>query len=337
MAENLHKAKKAKNDEFYTLLKDIETEINNYIEYDKDVFRDKVVLCPCDDHNWSNFTKYFVANFDALGLKKLISTSYAKSSGSEKVDDFEMNSENYDENKTKEHGKLFVLERDEHGQKGKLEFKGYLEGDGDFRSEEVKQLRDMSDAIVTNPPFSLFIEFMEWLVEANKEFLIIGPKNAITYKEVFPLIKNNCIWLGVNMVKRFRKPDETYQEFGNIGWYTNLEHNQRHEKMELMSRKDNLKFNTKFIKHLQKLGLNDYPKYDNYDAIDVKYVSAIPEDYDGVMGVPITFLDKYNPEQFEIIGQMANTHVDENNMGYPFVNGKKMYARIIVKRKSHEK
>lgn len=320
MAENLHKAKKAKNDEFYTLLKDIETEINNYIEYDKDVFRDKVVLCPCDDHNWSNFTKYFVANFDALGLKKLISTSYAKSSGSEKVDDFELNSENYDENKTKEHGKLFVLERDEHGQKGKLEFKGYLEGDGDFRSDEVKKLRDTSDVIVTNPPFSLLIDYVAWLMETDKKFIFWANNNCIACKEIFPLIKENKIWLGglsnntcyYKIPDTYEKWDEEYTKKMNdgnhyakvpaISTFTNIDLAKRHIELTLMTRRENLKYNKKIIKHLERLGLNDYPKYDNYDAIDVKYVSAIPSDYYGVMGVPITFLDKFNPAQFYILG-----------------------------------
>lgn len=328
--ENLHSAKDAKNDEFYTRYNDIEAEMNAYVEFDPDVFRDKTVLLPCDDPEWSNFTKYFAANFTRFGLKKLISTSYAKSAGSQQLTLFEQESPLYDADKHDTHGKVFTLTRDanESGtiDTDDIEFSGYLEGDGDFRSAEVTALRDEADIIVTNPPFSLFREFLAWILEAGKQFVILGNMNAITYKEVFPHLKDNEIWLGyksLNQDMYFDVPDERKEwllankkegsaykiidgvvmgRLASACWFTNLDHGKRHQPILLDTMEHNLKFNKKLQKKLEKdYGAIQYPHYDNYDAIEVPFVEAIPSDYDGVMGVPITFLDKYNPDQFEII------------------------------------
>ncbi len=309
-------AKKAKNDEFYTQYDDIQSEINAYIEYDPDVFRDKTVLLPCDDPEYSNFTKFFAQNFENFGLKKLISTSYAyESKALESVYQlsfFEEQSPQFDPKKTKVKGKIFTLTRDGNQSSGidiaDLEWR-YLEGDGDFRSAEVAQLREEADFIITNPPFSLFREFLAWVLEADKKFIIIGNKNSITYKEVFPLIKENKIWIGRRNVNEdiwFEVPQGAPYEKIVDGikvkhimgcWFTNVEHGKRHEPLRLMTMADNLRFS----KH-EKIKEQGYLKYDNYDAIDVPYVDAIPGDYMGAMGVPITFVGQYCPEQFEIIG-----------------------------------
>lgn len=313
---NLGAAKTAKNDEFYTQYLDIQKEINAYIEYNPDVFRDKTVLLPCDDPEWSNFTKFFVENFEMLGLKKLISTSYAIES--KKIAEwepslFETEAPQYDADKSRTHGKIFVLKGDADGNgridSGDLQWK-YLEGDGDFRSDEVKDLRDEADVIVTNPPFSLFREFLAWIVEAGKQFLIVGNQNAITYKEVFPLIKSNKMWLGKGFTggaAHFYSPYEDKAVAGDhkdgmirvsgVTWFTSLDHGHRHDELQLMSERDNIKYS----RHKEVKGIG-YHKYDNYDAIDVPFTDAIPSDYLGKMGVPITFLDKYCPDQFEIIG-----------------------------------
>ena len=304
---NLGAAKRAKNDEFYTQYSDIEAEMNAYVEFNPDVFRGKTILLPCDDPKWSNFTKYFVANFERFGLKKLISTSYAKSAGSQQLTLFEQQSPLFDADKHDMHGKLFILERDMNssGRIGTddIKFSGCLEGDGDFRSAEVKALRDEADIIITNPPFSLFREFLAWVTDAGKKFAIIGNMNAITYKEVFPMLKDNETWLGFTHPKEFIQRNGTIKKFGNICWFTNLDHGQRHEPLLLDTMEHNLKFNKRLRKKLEKdYGKLEYPHYDNYDAIEVPFVEAIPSDYDGVMGVPITFLGKYNPEQFQIVG-----------------------------------
>lgn len=317
---NLGAAKSAKNDEFYTQYADIEKEINAYIEYNPDVFRGKTVLLPCDDPEWSNFTKYFAQNFETLGLKKLISTSYAVESKQYKegyqLTLFEEQSPNFDENKTRKNGKIFVLDHDTNNS-GRIDINDlewhYLEGDGDFRSNEVKALRDEADIIVTNPPFSLFREFLAWIVEADKQFVIIGNMNAITYKEVFPLIKENKLWLGNgfnagNAYFRIVGENRDYAsgvfdentglvKFRNCCWFTNIDHGRRHNPLSLMTMADNIKFS----KHKEIKG-KEYAHYDNYDAIEVPFTDAIPNDYEGVMGVPISFLDKYCPEQFEILG-----------------------------------
>ena len=318
---NLGAAKAAKNDEFYTQYADIQKEINAYLEYNPDTFRDKVVLLPCDDPEWSNFTRFFAQNFERLGLKRLISTSYAVESKRYKNYEpslFETESPLFDADKTRIKGKIFELNHDTN-QNGVIDIDDlewhYLEGDGDFRSEEVSKLRDESDIIVTNPPFSLFREFVAWIFEKDKLFLIIGNQGGIGYKEVFPLIQENRLWLGNGFNagnSYFGLPKElvrdyssgVYDEktglvkFRNCCWLTNLEHGRRHEPLKLMSMKDNIRYG----KHrdLQERGY--YYHYENYEAIDVPYTDAIPNDYDGIMGVPITFLDKYCPEQFEIIG-----------------------------------
>ena len=315
-------AKDAKNDEFYTQFHDIQKEINAYIEFNPEVFKDKTILLPCDDPEWSNFTKFFAQNFEKFGIKKLISTSYAADSKPKNIPYqltlFETESEEYDETITRSNGKIFTLTRDKNNS-GKIDIDDlewhYLKGDGDFRSQEVTKLRDEADFIITNPPFSLFREFLAWIMEANKQFLIIGNINCITYKEVFPLIKDNKTWLGNGMrrwISGFIVP-EAYELYGtearidedgnrivatnNCLWLTNIEHGRRHLPLALMTMEDNIKFS----KHKSIKG-KPYARYDNYDAIDDPFTDAIPSDYTGVMGVPITFLDKYNPEQFEIIG-----------------------------------
>ena len=355
--KNLHRAKKAKNDEFYTQYADIEKEMNAYLEYDPDVFRDKIILLPCDDPEWSNFTKYFAQNFDRFGIKKLISTSYAADS---KPDDivyqptlFEMDSPKYDEKKTRSHGKIFILERDKNKDKkidiNDLEW-NYLKGDGDFRSEEIKKLRNEADIIVTNPPFSMFREFLMWVIDGKKKFAMIGSMNAITYKEVFPLIKNNKIWLGNGFSHGnayFRIPKEAKTsyasgvfdektnlvKFRNCCWYTNIDHGRRHQPLKLMPMSDNLRYNKKLIKKLKdEYGVNTYPKYDNYDVIEVPYTDAIPSDYKEGMGVPISFLDRFCPDQFEIIWLDGPDQAKWYGSG-PSLNGKKVYRRIFIKHK----
>ena len=307
--ENLSNAKKQKNDEFYTQYEDIQKEINTYIEYDPDVFRGKTVLLPCDDPEWSSFTRFFAQNFENFGLKKLISTSYAAGSKPAEIPYqltfFESEAPQYDEKKTRSHGKIFALTRDKnktgHIDIDDLEW-SYLDGDGDFRSAEVTALRDEADIIVTNPPFSLFREFLSWITEADKQFTIIGNQNAITYKEIFPLIKSNKLWLGESIHsgdREFRVPDNyplmaagwRVDEAGNkyirvkgVRWFTNIEHGRRHQPLSLMTMTDNVKFSKH--KEIRNIG---YSKYDNYDAIEVPFTDAIPSDYDGIMGVPITF------------------------------------------------
>ena len=318
----LNNARAAKKDEFYTMFYDIELEMEAYLDYNPDVFRGKTLLLPCDDPESSNFTKYFAQNFEELGLKKLISTSYAINSKIIKAgiqtSFFETNSPKFDMSKTETNGKIFVLEKDITGD-GKINIDDlewdYLEGDGDFRSKEVTKLRDEADIIVTNPPFSLFREFLAWIVEANKQFIIIGNINCITYKEVFPLIKDNKVWLGYSIHsgdREFGVPDEypleasgwridengkKYIRVKGVRWYTNIDHGHRHNPIHLMSLSDNIKYS----KHKEVKGIG-YKQYDNYDAIEIPYTDAIPSDYKKMMGVPISFLDKYCPEQFEIVG-----------------------------------
>ena len=370
---NLANAKTAKNDEFYTQYADIQKEINAYLEYDPNVFRGKTVLLPCDDPEWSNFTKFFAQNFEAFGLKKLISTSYAVES--KKIKDweptlFETESPYYDADKSRTNGKIFVLDEDINSD-GRFNINDlhwkYLEGDGDFRSDEVKALRDEADIIITNPPFSLFREFMAWLTEADKSFIVIGNKNAITYKEIFPLIKNNIIWYGPSITggdREFMVP-KTYathssslriDEKGNkfirvpgVHWFTNIDHGRRHEPLPLMTMEDNILYS----KHKEIKG-KGYVHYENYEAIDVPYTDAIPSDYEGIMGVPISFLDRYCPEQFEIIGQTQgdsgkelglkpyprelkklNKSLRDGQLYYIDENGipQKPYARILIRKK----
>ena len=324
---NLTSAKTAKNDEFYTQYHDIEKEINAYLEYDPNLFRDKTLLLPCDDPEWSNFTKFFAQNFERFGLKKLISTSYAPESKTYKSvyqpTLFEVNDPQFDEYKTIKNGKIFTLTRDKSGD-GKIDVNDlewtYLKGDGDFKSEEIKKLRDEAGIIITNPPFSLFRDFLAWIVEAGKSFVIVGSKNAITYKEVFPLIKGNKMWVGTTSFNKdmlfispeevdpTKKPSTATRTVGGVVylrspsvWFTNIDHGRRHQPLAVMTMQDNIKFS----RHKEIKG-KEYQKYDNYDAIDVSFTDAIPSDYNGVMGVPISFLDKYSPEQFEILGSDAD-------------------------------
>lgn len=327
---NLVAAKAAKNDEFYTQWADIEREMNAYLEYDPDVFRGKVILLPCDDPEWSNFSKFFALHFMDFGLKKLISTSYAPDSNPAKINYlptlFETNAPQFDENKTHANGKKFVLEAKDINADGVINIDDlqweYLEGDGDFRSDEVTALRDDADVVITNPPFSLFREFVPWAVEAGKRLAVVGNNNATTYVEIFPLIKENRLWKGAtanntDMVfgvpkgtpvkeadrlkaERLGYPSDDerdYTRLGNACWFTNIEHGRRHEPLQLMTMADNIRFS----KHNDVRGVG-YQRYYNFrEAIEVPWVDSIPSDYDGPMGVPITFLDKYNPDQFEII------------------------------------
>jgi len=316
---NLHKAKREKNDEFYTQLPDIENELQHY----KPHFNDKVVLCNCDDPRVSNFFYYFSYNFTHLGLKKLIATCYKN-----------QNRVLFSKNDSEQ---AIYLEYDGFRQNENMpniEDIGikHLEGDGDFRSQECIELLKQADIVVTNPPFSLFREYVNQLMEYDKKFIIIGDQNAITYKEIFSFIKENKLWTGVTNggTKWFAVPEhydietenrkkivngQKYFSKGSIVWFTNLDHNRRHEELILY----------------KKYTPEEFPKYDNYNAINVNKTKEIPMDYDGYMGVPVTFLDKYNPEQFEIVGQMASSTITESNFGVPKVNGKKTYARIIIK------
>ncbi|MFT3848377.1 MAG: adenine-specific methyltransferase EcoRI family protein [Propionivibrio sp.] len=385
---HLSAAKKAKNDEFYTQWADIEREMNAYLEYNPDVFRGKVILLPCDDPEWSNFTKFFALHFRNYGLKKLISTSYAPNSNAGLVSSyrptlFERDSPAYDKTKSMERGRMFVLEMADVNVDGVINIDDlqwfYLEGDGDFRSEEVIALRDEADIVVTNPPFSLFREFVAWLVIGEKKFSVIANSNATTYSEIFPLIQHNLLWKGAtanNTDMVFGVPKGTeikesdkqkaerlgypandeydYTRLGNSCWFTNVDHGRRHEPLQLMTIADNIKYSRH--KEIREQG---YQQYDNYDAIEVPYTDAIPSDCDKVMGVPITFLDKYNPDQFDIVGttesnapknafrtriyssqecrdayvaRFGQTGVyDLNASGV--VNGIKVYKRILIRRK----
>lgn len=335
---NLGAAKAAKKDEFYTQWNDIENEMQAYLEYDPDVFRDKTVLLPCDDPGASNFTKYFALNFEKFGLKKLISTSYAPASNPAVTEkgqmllDFELGEdqdEKFNEDDTWHRGRIYVLEQgtdlNDDGKLNKEDLKwDYLEGDGDFRSEEVTKLRDEADIVITNPPFSLFREFLAWLIEGEVQFSVIGNMNSVTYRDVFPLFQENRTWYGPSISsgdREFRVP-ESYpltaaghrvDELGNkfvrvkgVRWFTNIEHGRRHEPLVLMTMDDNLLYGSKRVRETA------YVKYDNYDAIEVPETKGIPSDYDGVMGVPISFLDKYSPEQFEIIWRGGDMEWAEN-------------------------
>lgn len=321
----LASAKRAKNDEYYTQWVDIEREMNAYLERDPLVFHDKTVLLPCDDPEWSNFTRYFAQNFQTFGLRKLVSTGYAPNRKPALLYTqptlFEVEHPHYDPVLSAQRGKVFTLYRDVSGDAridlDDLEW-DYLEGDGDFRSPELERLRDEADIIITNPPFSLFRKFLEWVNPREKQTVLIGNMNAITYKEVFPLIQDDRLWLGAtanttDMV--FEVPDGVpirdedrekarrlgysgnFTRLGNSCWFTNLDHGRRHEPIPLMTEAENIKFSRH--KEIRSVG---YRKYDNYDALEVPFTEAIPGDYEGVVGVPISFLHKYCPEQFAIVG-----------------------------------
>lgn len=344
--KNLIQAKNAKKDEFYTQLADIENELRHYRSH----FASKVIYCNCDDPYESNFFKYFAANFNAFGLKKLITTSFVPSpiAGSQ-LPLFEMAGL---KPAGKQPFKIEIQQVKDINRNGAINLDDVelllrqdknvatpLQGNGDFRSDECVELLKQADIVVTNPPFSLFREYVAQLVEYDKKFIIIGNINAVTYKEVFKLIKENKIWLGASIHsgdREFRVPNDypleaagfRVDELGNkyicvkgVRWFTNLDYEERHEKLALY----------------KKYNPQEFPKYDNYDAINVNKTSDIPMDYDGVMGVPITFLDKYNPEQFEIIG--IDRYVEDNpNYGKRFtLNNKEIYARVLIKHKKKVK
>jgi len=337
--KNLTNAKRVKNDEFYTQYSDIQKEIEAYLEFDSNVFRNKIIYCNCDDPYESNFFRYFVLNFNKLGLKRLITTSYKPSP----VANSQLGLFGNDKTLTKSKGrpkvtanKFIINEVHDIDGDGQFNLKDVakqlkvnkhnewtpLGGDGDFRSDECVKLLKQSDIVVTNPPFSLFREYVKQLFDYNKKFVIIGNMNAITYKEIFPKIKENKLWLGAtgngsDMV--FAVPNGAeiaesdrqkaarlgyvgdYTRLGNSCWFTNLDHGRRHQPLPLMTQADIIKFSTK----------KPYEKYDNYDAIEISLVKTIPSDYDGIMGVPISFLDKYNPDQFEILGATQRGCHDE--------------------------
>lgn len=293
--KNLCVAKKAKNDEFYTRCEDIENELIHYKEH----FKNKTVYCNCNDSEQSEFWKFFHRNFETWGLKRLIATNY------------EMDKKNY----------AYFIEKNIGDDLNTEPERKPLTCNGDFRSDPCIDLFKQADIVVTNPPFSLFREYMAQLIEFNKKFLIIGNINAITCKEIFPLLKENKIWLGYTSPKQFLQPNNGIKKFGNILWFTNLEHKKRHDKIDLRGNFYNPE---------------KYPKYDNYDAIEVSKVANIPGDYHGVVGVPITFLDKYCPEQFDILGLDRYTVPKKYLVGGRVaINGKRCYARIIVQHKTN--
>src|SRR5574344_443706 len=362
----LRKARKAKSDEFYTQYVDIQKEVEAYLEYNPDTFRGKVVYCNCDDPFESNFFRYFILNFDRIGLKQLITTSYKPSPVANTQLQLFGDSETIKQTKGRPKvtaNKFIINSGGDIDGDGEFSLKDValqlkqnkknewapLDGEGDFRSTESIELLKQADYVITNPPFSLFREFIKQLVEYDKKFLIIGNINSISYREVFSLVKENKVWLGTGMgrwISGFIVP-ETYELYGtearidengnrivatnNCLWLTNLDHGKRHQPLPLMTMNDNIKFSShKSIKG------KGYKKYDNYDAIEVPFTDAIPSDYDGVMGVPITFLDKYNPEQFEIID--INPHffsIVEQGLPKPdqlHITGQKdPYARILIK------
>ena len=307
---NLHMSRAGKTDEFYTQLSLVENEMKHYTRY----FKGKTVFCNCDDPEYSNFWLFFQLNFYRLGLKKLVSTHYEEDKPSYKME--------------------IVSTDTPQGQVGIPDYvKTPLAGTGDFRSSECIEILKEADIVITNPPFSLFRDYIAQLMEYQKDFIIIGNQNAITFKEIFPLIMNNKIWLGYNSGHYwFRVPDDyeekktdfkideegtKWRRMGNICFYTNLDIDKRHEPMTLY----------------KSYSPEQYPKYDTYDAIEVSKTADIPYDYYGVMGVPITFMDKYSPEQFEIIGKIDAGEITEYNLARPIVNGVSKYKRIAIRRK----
>lgn len=296
---NLHKAKVIKNDEFYTQLDDIAKEVKNY----KKRFSGKSVFCNCNDKPSNNFFKYFLTQFDVIGLTKLVAIEYVEGG----------------------HGIKYTVENDLNGD-GIIDESDIvveeLNGDGGFGTDESIEELKKCDIVCTNPPFSVFREFIALLMKYGKKFLVIGSKNAITYKEFFPLLKENKVWIGTGNVQNFMQPDGTIKKFGNIGWFTNIPHAKRAEPLPLTA-----------TYYDDKNRREEYPKYDNYDAIEVSKVVNIPKDYEGVMGVPITFLDKYCPEQFEILKCTAYSDNTHDGAGSMYIQGNKKYARILIKRK----
>lgn len=356
--KTLHTAKTQKKDEFYTQLADIENELKHYKEH----FRGKVVFCNCDDPYESNFFKYFANNFNHLGLKKLITTSYTKSPiAGTQLSLLDVEGLKPD---GKQPFKVEINEVPDSDDSGSVDLSDVqyllkhnkntatpLKGNGDFRSDECVELLKQADIVVTNPPFSLFREYVAQLVEHDKKFLIIGAKNAIKYNFVFKLIRQGKVWLGYGFAggNAFFKtpyggegwangvynPETGLVKFRNISWFTNMDFEERHEDLQLY----------------KKYKPDEFPKYDNYDAIEVSKTADIPQDYEGIMGVPITFLDKYNPDQFDILAifddkrekseafiQGTPTYVDEQHRRYvgPVLNGKALYTRILIKRKAEK-
>lgn len=349
--ENLNKAGKAKKDEFYTQLVDIENELRHY----KDFFKGKTVFCNCDDPYESNFVKYFAMNFNALGLKKLIATSYASSPiVFTQLSFYQEKEKSYIERDGRRAYSIELTEMIDQNGDGAIgieDFEAtlkkhppkYLNGDGDFRSAECVELLKEADVVVTNPPFSLFRELIDLLEKYHKKYIIIGNVNAITYKEVFPLIMENRLWLGASIHsgdREFRVPDSYPLEAAGcrmdktgikfirvkgVRWFSNVDYTERHERIILYKR----------------YSADDYPFYDNYSAINIDKVSEIPVDYDGVMGVPITFMDKYNPDQFEIVGATESEGKGfsnglwkaESRVAQPLVKGQRVYKRIFIRRR----
>jgi site-specific DNA-methyltransferase (adenine-specific) len=322
MADNkkLNKARAAKNDEFYTMYSDIEAEMNAYITHNPNVFRGKTILCPCDDPEESMFARYFVDNFNALGLKKLICTCISQEARKGTATNGEGK------------GKILCITKQE-----SKSCWTYLEGAGDFRSPEVTALRDEADIIITNPPFSLFREFLKWVIEGKKQFAVIGTMNIVTYKEVFPLIKEDKMWLGATIHSgdvKFKIPSHypvmaarnevdpagnKFVRVTNVRWFTNIKHGQQQEELSLRTMEENMRSNKRIR------GKDCYAPYDNYNAIEIPSTSAVPSDYKGCMGVPITFLDKYNPHQFEILTCAGQTGVEKLT-----IKGRETYKRIII-------
>lgn len=387
MNRSLSAAKAAKQDEFYTQYVDIQKEVEAYLEFDPDTFRGKVVYCNCDDPFESNFFKYFAANFNKLGLKKLITTSYDGSPIAGQMTLFpEYDEGNGKRQKPKALAVILDHVKDEDGDgaanvtdvelflkrnkaarialKGNDKYPG-----GDFRSPECVAFLKEADIVVTNPPFSLFREYVAQLMEHGKKFVIIGSKNAVSYKDIFRLIKENTLWVGAGFANGnayFRIPAGSGREFAvgvydqstglvkfrNVGWFTNLDHGRRHQQLPLMTMAENLKFS----KHKEIKGKTAYDRYENYEGIEVPFTDAIPSDFDGVMGVPISFLDKHNPEQFDILGRSENEDLyglktrvystKECREAYrrlfgkdgtydmnatPVVDGRKVYQRIFIR------
>ena len=375
MNQGLGAAKAAKQDEFYTQYVDIQKEVEAYLEFDPDTFRDKIVYCNCDDPFESNFFKYFAANFNKLGLKKLITTSYDGSPiAGEQLKLFE-----YDEgNGKRQKPKAIAVEIEAvsdingDGATGIEDVKLFLEqnphsrtpltGGGDFRSPECVELLKQADIVVTNPPFSLFREYVALLMDQRTRLLVIGNLNAIKYKVVFPHFQDNQLWLGPSITsgdREFQVPDSyplnaagwrvdedgtKFIRVKGVRWFTNLDHGRRHQPLSLMTMAENLKFNKKIKDKAA------YDRYDNYDAIEVPFTNAIPSDYEGIMGVPISFLDKYSPDQFEIIWQArgntrASTPADVlEQMGYSqhpddrggcaILGGRRTYDRIFIRHRA---
>lgn len=316
---NLNTAKKAKYDEFYTQITDVEQELNYFLDYNPDLFKGKKILLPCDDPEWSSFFIWFAQNFTRIGAKQIIGTSYNPAG----------------------FGKMYILEKD-FNQDGKIDRNDFeiqqMKGNGDFRSQEVKELLDKTDFVITNPPFSLIREFIQWVNEADKKFLIIGNESVPTYKEIFPLIQDKKLWCGKGSPKKFQVPDnysgnkyfiennKKYVKLGFCLWFTNIDHGIRNQPLSLMTKAQNKKYHS----HISKIG---YLKYDNFNAIEVCRVNAIPSDHNGIMGVPVSFLKNYCPDQFELVGNEITLKIPKNRV---YLNGKRLYARLFIRHKKNK-